>query len=68
VGGSVVDLADRVIRIAGSFSAMLFVPYEEAFEEGFENCLAGARLLQDHEETGGDRREARALSSSRWWS
>jgi hypothetical protein len=44
------------------------VPYEEAFEEGFE-CLAGSPdISKITRMRGGDRREAWALSSSRWWS
>lgn len=31
------DLARRVIRLSGSASRVVFVPYEEAYEEGFED-------------------------------
>lgn len=31
------DLADRVIDVAGSSSTIEFVPYEQAYEEGFED-------------------------------
>lgn len=31
------DLANRVIMLAGSESKLRYVPYEEAYEEGFED-------------------------------
>jgi UDP-glucose 4-epimerase len=31
------ELARRVIRLAGSGSTIQFVPYEEAYEEGYED-------------------------------
>lgn len=34
---SIEELAHRVIKIAGSSSKIRFVPYEEAYEEGFED-------------------------------
>jgi UDP-glucose 4-epimerase len=34
---SVLELARRVIKLAGSDSQIRFVPYEEAYEEGFED-------------------------------
>jgi len=41
VGGteeiSIEDLAHRVIKLAGSHSKLRYVPYEEAYEEGFED-------------------------------
>lgn len=41
VGGtdeiSIADLAERIVRIAGSDSKVRYVPYEEAYEEGFED-------------------------------
>ena len=41
VGGTeevtITDLAERIVRIAGSRSTVRTIPYEEAYEEGFED-------------------------------
>jgi UDP-glucose 4-epimerase len=34
---SILELAERVIRITGSESKIRFIPYDEAYEEGFED-------------------------------
>ena len=34
---SILDLAERVRALAGSASEIVFVPYEEAYESGFED-------------------------------
>ena len=43
IGGSdeisIADLAQRVINLTGSTSKIRYVPYEEAYEEGFEDML-----------------------------
>jgi UDP-glucose 4-epimerase len=36
---SILELARRVIEAAGSASEVRLVPYEEAYEEGFEDML-----------------------------
>ena len=34
---SMADLAERIIRLAGSTSAIEYIPYDLAYEEGFED-------------------------------
>lgn len=36
---SILELAERVVRAAGSTSSIRLVPYEEAYEKGFEDML-----------------------------
>ncbi len=36
---SIAELAQRVIDITGSSSKILFIPYDEAYEEGFEDMV-----------------------------
>jgi len=41
---SIAELAERVVRVAGSKSKIRFIPYDEAYEEGFEDM---ARRVPD---------------------
>jgi UDP-glucose 4-epimerase len=41
---SMVELAERIIEVAGSPSAIVVVPYDEAYEQGFEDM---ARRVPD---------------------
>ena len=36
---SILELAERIKRLAGSSSRIVFVPYNEAYEEGFEDMM-----------------------------
>lgn len=36
---SILELAERIIEMSGSESRVVFVPYDEAYEEGFEDMM-----------------------------